>query len=39
METDRFLLRPWRECDAEALFKYASDPDIGPRAVGNRTNP
>ena len=32
METDRFLLRPWRECDAEALFKYASDPDVGPRA-------
>ncbi|SOD16091.1 Protein N-acetyltransferase, RimJ/RimL family [Fibrobacter sp. UWB16] len=32
METNRILLRPWRECDAEALFKYASDPDIGPRA-------
>ena len=32
METDRFLLRPWRESDAEALFKYASDPDVGPRA-------
>ena len=23
--TDRILLRPWREEDAEALFKYASD--------------
>ena len=32
METDRILLRPWRESDAEALFKYASDPDVGPRA-------
>ena len=32
METNRILLRPWRECDAEALFKYASDPDVGPRA-------
>ena len=32
METDSFLLRPWRESDAEALFKYASDPDVGPCA-------
>lgn len=32
METDRILLRPWRETDAEVLFKYASDPDVGPRA-------
>ena len=32
METDRILLRPWRESDAESLFKYASDPDVGPRA-------
>ena len=32
METDRFLLRPWHESDAEALFKYASDSDVGPRA-------
>ena len=32
METDIFLLRPWRESDAEALFKYASDPDVGPCA-------
>lgn len=32
METERILLRPWREKDAEALFKYASDPDVGPRA-------
>ncbi|MBR5159934.1 MAG: GNAT family N-acetyltransferase [Bacteroidaceae bacterium] len=32
METERLILRPWRESDAEALFKYASDPDVGPRA-------
>lgn len=32
METNRLLLRPWRESDAEALFKYASNPDVGPRA-------
>ena len=32
METERILLRPWQESDAEALFKYASDPDVGPRA-------
>ena len=27
-----FILRPWREPDAEILFKWASDPDVGPRA-------
>ena len=32
METERILLRPWHESDAEALFKYASDPEVGPRA-------
>ena len=32
METDRIILRPWRECDAPALFKYAGDPEVGPRA-------
>lgn len=32
METDRLILRPWCEADAEALFRYASDPDVGPRA-------
>lgn len=25
-------MRPWRETDAEALFKYASDPRVGPAA-------
>ena len=32
METKRILLRPWRDDDAAALFKYASDPEVGPRA-------
>lgn len=32
METDRILLRHWCDDDAETLFKWASDPDVGPRA-------
>ncbi|MCQ2286242.1 MAG: GNAT family N-acetyltransferase [Bacteroidales bacterium] len=32
MQTSRILLRLWQEKDAENLFKYASDPDVGPRA-------
>lgn len=32
IEIDRLNLRPWIESDAEALFKYASDPDVGPIA-------
>ena len=32
MQTDRILLRPWVDSDAEALFRYASDPDVGARA-------
>lgn len=32
METERILLRPWREEDAEALYRLASDPEVGPRA-------
>lgn len=32
METDRIELRYWEESDADALYKYASDPDVGPRA-------
>mgnify|MGYP003318557084 FL=1 len=31
-ETKRLTLRSRRESDAGALFKYASDPDVGPRA-------
>ncbi len=32
MQTERLLLRRWEDSDAEALFKYASDPDVGTRA-------
>ncbi len=32
IETDRLILRPWMDSDAEFLYKYASDPDIGPIA-------
>ena len=30
--TGRLILRPWQESDAEALYKYARDPAIGPIA-------
>ncbi|NLC40129.1 MAG: GNAT family N-acetyltransferase [Clostridiaceae bacterium] len=32
LETDRLILRSWQETDAEALYKYASHPDLGPIA-------
>lgn len=32
LETERLILRHWEESDAEDLYKYASDPDIGPIA-------
>ena len=32
METDRIVLRPWSDSDVETLFKWASNPDVGPRA-------
>lgn len=32
IETGRLILRQWREEDAAALYKYASDPDVGPIA-------
>ena len=32
METSRIVLRPWRDSDAAVLYKWASDPDVGPRA-------
>ena len=32
LQTNRLILRPWSEADAEALYRYASDPDIGPPA-------
>ena len=32
METERILFRPWLDDDAETLYKWASDPEVGPRA-------
>lgn len=32
LETERLILRPWRETDAAALYKYAQDPRVGPVA-------
>ncbi|MBQ2720148.1 MAG: GNAT family N-acetyltransferase [Clostridia bacterium] len=32
LKTERLILRPWYEEDAEDLYKYAKDPDIGPIA-------
>ena len=32
IETDRLLLRPWKESDAESLYTIAKDPHIGPLA-------
>lgn len=32
LETNRLILRPWSEDDAKELYKYASDPEVGPSA-------
>ena len=32
METDRILLRHWHESDADVLYEYASEPEVGERA-------
>ena len=32
IETERLILRPWQESDAEILYAYASDPAVGPHA-------
>lgn len=29
LETERLILRPWTEADAESLYEYAKDPDVG----------
>ena len=36
MKTERITLRHWLDTDAKALYKYASDPEVGPRQVGLR---
>ena len=30
LETERIILRPWEETDAEECYKYAKDPMVGP---------
>lgn len=32
LKSDRITLRPWKDSDAGALYKYACDPDVGPQA-------
>lgn len=32
METERLILRRWEDVDAENLYEYAKDPDVGPIA-------
>lgn len=32
LQTERLILRAWQESDAEALYKYAKNPNIGPIA-------
>ena len=32
LKTKRLLLRPWRESDAEELYRYAKNPAVGPIA-------
>ena len=32
LQTKRLLLRAWKESDAEALYKYAQNPNVGPIA-------
>ena len=32
IETERLILRPWEEADAEECYRYAKDPNVGPMA-------
>ena len=32
LETERLILRPWEETDAEECYRYAKDPRVGPSA-------
>ena len=32
LETERLILRHWEDSDAEDMYRYASDPDVGPIA-------
>ena len=35
LTTERLVLRHWTEADAESLYEYAKDPDVGPVAGWN----
>ena len=32
LQTERLILREWRETDADSLYEYAKDPEVGPIA-------
>ncbi|MEO1782143.1 GNAT family N-acetyltransferase [Enterococcus diestrammenae] len=32
LTTERLILRPWKEADAESLYQYAKNPEVGPIA-------
>lgn len=32
IETERLMLRPWRDGDAQSLYEYAKSPEVGPAA-------
>ena len=32
LQTERLILRPWTEDDAEECYRYAKDPAVGPAA-------
>ncbi len=32
LETKRLILRPWKDSDANDLYRYASSPEVGPIA-------
>ncbi len=33
LTTERLIIRPWKELDAESLLGYARTPEVGPKAV------
>ena len=37
LETERLILRPWEENDAESLYKYASSPKVGAQVLLKRS--
>lgn len=32
LKTERLIMRPWKQSDAENLYEYAKDPNVGPIA-------